>query len=303
MLDCLVIGGGPAGLTAAIYLARFRRDVRVIDGGASRASLIPLSHNYPGFPQGVSGRELLTRLREQAARYGARLTEGDVERVERLADGTFLAHAGTDAIAARVVLLATGAMDVEPSLPNLFDAIRRGLIRHCPICDAYEVIDKAVAVIARGVKGVNEARFLRHYTANLTLFTLGAPHEISDADRALLEGCGVTIVDEAVSEVCTQEGAIVGLQTRSGRLYRFDALYSALGTRVRSDLARELGAACDHAGQVVVDDRLRTTVPRLYAAGDVANDLSQIAVAAGHAAIAATCIHNELRIGTALQPT
>ncbi|HUP96274.1 MAG TPA: NAD(P)/FAD-dependent oxidoreductase [Burkholderiales bacterium] len=303
MLDCLIIGGGPAGLTAAIYLARFRRTVRVIDGGGSRASLIPLSHNYPGFPQGVSGRELLTRLREQAVRYGAHLTEGDVEQLERLADGTFLARAGTDAIAAHVILLATGAMDVEPNLPNLIDAIRCGLIRHCPICDAYEVIDKAIAVIARGEKGVNEARFLRHYTANLTLFTLGAPHEISEADRTLLEGCGVTIVDEALSEVCTQEGAIVGLRTRSGRVHRFDALYSALGTRVRSDLARELGAACDNAGQVVVNDRLRTTIPRLYAAGDVANDLSQIAVATGHAAIAATCIHNELRMGTLLQPT
>ncbi|MGZ5117932.1 MAG: NAD(P)/FAD-dependent oxidoreductase [Burkholderiales bacterium] len=303
MLDCLIVGGGPAGLTGAVYLGRFRRSVRVIDGGASRASLIPTSHNYPGVPDGISGRELLLRLREQARRYGATLTAGNVDDVQRMPDGMFRAQVGDEFIGARTILLATGAMDVEPSLPNIKDAIRSGLIRHCPICDGYEVIDKQVAIIGRGVKGMNEARFLRHYTDKLTLFTLGTPHEISDSDRTALEQCGIVIVDESVAEVCTQKGAIVGLQTRSGALYRFDTLYSALGCRVRSDLARTLGAACDGIGQIVVDDRLRTTVPGVYAAGDVANDLNQIAVGAGHAAIAATGIHNLLRTGTVLQPS
>ncbi len=302
MLDCLIIGGGPAGLTAAIYLARFRRDVRVIDAGGSRAALIPTSHNYPGFPDGISGRELLVRLREQSRRYGALLTTGDVEDLTRLESGYFLAKTCAETIEARTILLATGSMDVEPALPNINDAIRTGLIRHCPICDGYEVIDREVAVIGRGAKGLNEARFLRHYTPKVTLFTLGAPHEISESDRAALEQCGISIVDEALSEVSTQGGAIVGLQTRSGAMYRFDTLYSALGCHVRSDLARAVGAACDDVGQIVVDDKLRTTVPGVYAAGDVANDLNQIAVGTGHAAIAATQIHNLLRANTALAP-
>src|ERR1700687_5430889 len=110
-------------------------------------------------------------------------------------DGTFQAQTGNRAIAARTILLATGAMDVEPALPNIKDAIRTGLIRHCPICDGYEVIDKQVAVIGRGIKGVNEARFLRHYTDKLTLFTLGTPHEISDSDRTSLDQCGIAVVD------------------------------------------------------------------------------------------------------------
>jgi thioredoxin reductase (NADPH) len=300
--DCLIVGGGPAGLTAAIYLARFRRDVRVVDGGGSRASLIPTSHNYPGFPDGISGRELLVRLREQARRYGAVLTDGTVEQLTQVADGHFRAIAGTEIVDARTVLLATGSMDVEPSLPNIKDAIRTGLIRHCPICDGYEVIDREVAVIGRGRKGINEARFLRHYTHKLTLFTLGTPHEISEPERASLEACGIAVVDDALAEVCTQDGAIVGLQTRGGKTYRFDTLYSALGCHVRSELARTIGAACDDVGQIVVDDKLRTTVPGVYAAGDVANDLNQIAVGTGHAAIAATQIHNLLRAGTDLQP-
>ena len=303
MLDCLIVGGGPSGLITATYLGRFRRDTRVVDAGGSRASLIPTSHNYPGFPDGISGRELLVRLREQSRRYGAVLTAGNIDRLELAADGTFRARSGTETMEARTVVLATGAMDVEPSLPNIKDAIRSGLVRHCPICDGYEVIDKDVAVIGRGVKGVNEARFLRHYTDKLTLFTLGAPEEIAADDRAALEACGIGIVDEGLAEVCTNEGQIVGLQTRSGTMYRFDTLYSALGCRVRSDLAREVGAACDVVGQIVVDERLRTTVAGLYAVGDVCNDLNQIAVGAGHAAIAATTIHNAFREGTICAPS
>jgi thioredoxin reductase (NADPH) len=303
MLDCLIIGGGPSGLITATYLARFRRDVRVVDAGGSRAALIPTSHNYPGFPDGISGRELLVRLREQSRRYGANLTAGNVEHLEIAADGTFRARAGTETIEARTVVIATGARDVEPALPNIKDAIRSGLVRHCPICDGYEVIDQHVAVIGRGVKGVNEARFLRHYTDKLTLFTLGTPDEIAPEDRTALDACGIKVVDETLAEVCTHEGQIVGLQTRGGEIYRFDTLYSALGCRVRSDLARDAGADCDEVGQIVVDERLRTTVPGLYAVGDVCNDLNQIAVGAGHAAIAATTIHNTFREGTIYAPT
>ena len=294
MLDCLVVGGGPAGLTAAIYLARFRRRVRVIDAGSGRASLIPLSHNYPGFPEGISGRDLLARLRDQARRYGAAVTTGHVESVERTGE-SFVAHSGTHSIEARMLLLATGVVDVEPALPNLKDAIRSGLVRHCPICDGFEVIGRKVAVIGRGSKGVSEARFIQHYTTDLMLFTLGAGHEITDEDRVSLETSGVVVIDEPLSEVCAELGAIVGVTTQSGKTYRFDTLYSALGCDVRSELARRLGAVCDDKGQIVVDDKLRTSIPNVYAVGDVANDLNQIAVAAGHAAIAATCIHNALR--------
>jgi thioredoxin reductase (NADPH) len=294
MLDCLIVGGGPAGLTAAIYLARFRRNARVVDAGSSRASLIPLSHNYPGFPDGISGRDLLQRLREQARRYGASLTTGHVESVERTAGG-FLAQSGAEVIEARTLLLATGVVDIEPGLPNVNDAVRSGLVRHCPICDGFEVIGKKVAVIGRGLKGVNEARFIQHYTTDLVLFTLGIGHEISDEQRVSLETSGVVIVDEPLVEVCTEAGAIAGVTTRSGKTYRFDTLYSALGCNVRSELARGLGAKCDERGQIVVDDKLRTSIPNVYAVGDVANDLNQIAVGAGHAAIASTCIHNALR--------
>ena len=294
MIDCLIVGGGPAGLTAAIYLGRFRRDVRVIDAGASRAALIPTSHNYPGFPEGIGGPDLLRRLREQAQRYGAVLIQGSVNHIERAGSGYAASYAG-ERIEARTVLLATGVMDVEPDLPNVKEAIRSGLVRHCPICDGFEVIGKRVAVIGQGLKGVNEAHFIRHYTDALTLFTLGAEHEISEQDRKGLDAAGIVFVDEPLAEVRTEGGVIVGLQVASGKTYRFDSVYSALGCYNRSDLARDLAIECDAIGQIRVDDKQRTSAPDVFAVGDVANDLNQIAVGAGHAAIAATAIHNLLR--------
>ena len=293
--DCLIIGGGPAGLVAATYLARFRRDVRVIDAGSSRAALIPLSHNCPGFPDGISGRDLLTRLREQAKRYGTTLTAGRVDRIECDSDGLFHATAASERIDARTVVIATGVLDLEPTLPKTNEAVRRGLIRHCPICDGYEVIGKRVAVLGRGTKGAREALFIRHFSASLTLFTLGTPYDIDDKAWTLLQERGITVVDDMVREVHYEAGAIVGIETEAGKNYQFDTIYSALGCKVRSDVAETAGVCCDESGQILVDDHQRTNVPRIYAVGDVANDLNQISVAAGHAAIAATTIHNELQ--------
>jgi thioredoxin reductase (NADPH) len=123
----VIIDAGPAGLTAAIYLARFRREFCVIDAGASRAASIPLSHNYPGLPEGISGPELLGRLRAQAERYGAVINRGNVERLKKDADAGFTVFLPTGSVRAKRVLLASGSEDIEPELPGL--AVGRGLVR------------------------------------------------------------------------------------------------------------------------------------------------------------------------------
>ena len=296
-LDCLVVGGGPAGLSAAIYLARFRRRFRVIDGGLSRAATIPLSHNHPGFPDGIGGPELLARMRRQAEIYGARIDSGLVEGLERRRDdGTFVAAVGDGGVVVRAgtVLLATGVMDIEPDLPDVEGAVRRGLIRHCPICDAYEVIDRKVAVIGHGASGLGEALFLRTYTADLTLLTLGTAMDLTDDEWRTAAEAGIRVVEDPVTRVVTEGDRIAALET-DGEEHRFDTLYSALGCRVYSDLARGLGAEHNDIGSLVVDERQETSVPGLYAAGDVVSALNQIGVAMGQAAIAATAIHNRLR--------
>lgn len=306
VLDCLIIGGGPAGLIAAVYLARYRRAVQIVDAGHSRASWIPVSHNFPAFPDGIPGPALLQRLRQQAARYGAHVRKGRVATLARDEHGIFLARmeatadgaaegAAPGMLRARNVILATGVMDIEPALPDLEGAVRRGYIRHCPICDGYEVIDRKVAVIGVGKKVVREALFIAHYTPHLTVFSLNRPVEIAPADRRMLERRGIQVIDEPLSAVHVEGDRIVALRAASGTVHAFDSIYSAMGTTVRSELARDLGAECNRLGDLVVDlRRMQTSVPGLYAAGDVVNGLNQISVGAGHAAIAATSIHHRL---------
>jgi thioredoxin reductase (NADPH) len=293
-LDCLVIGAGPAGLTAAIYLARYFRSFLVVDAGASRAAWIPVSHNLPGFPDGIPGPELLARMRAQAEHYGARLIEGEVRRLDRTGHGHFAADLGNRTVAARRVLLATGAEDVQPELPNLEDAVRCGLIRVCPICDAYEAQDRKIAIIGYGKCRVREALLLRTYTTDLTLLTLGRDLELTAEERSALREADVRIIEEPVAEITTGDGHVAAWRMYSGDVHRFDTLYSALGLRGRSGLATALGAEHDEDGALLVDDQQRTSVPDLYAVGDVVRGLGQISVAMGQAAIAATAINNSL---------
>lgn len=294
MLDCLIIGGGPTGLTAAVYLSRYRRLTKLIDAGTSRASLIPRSHNYPGFPDGVTGDELLARLREQARRYGTELHSGKVERLEIESDKTFTAYCDGEIFHARSLLLATGVIDVEPALPNFNDAIKQGFLRHCPICDGYEVIDQKVAVFGQGQPGIKEALFIRTYTNDITLINLGAENKLSEQDRKLLYEANIKLIEEPIIEVQVVGKQISGLKLSNGTVLSFDTFYSALGTLVRSGLAVQLGAECDDTGNLKVNAAMQTSIEGLYAAGDVVHGLNQICVGTGQAAIAATAIHHYL---------
>lgn len=293
-LDCVVIGAGPGGLTAAIYLTRYLRDILVIEDGRSRALWIPRSHNCPGYPDGIPGPELLERLRQQAARYSAPLISERVETLERMEDGGFGVGLRNRIIAAQTVILATGADDIQPPIADRDDAIRRGLLRHCPTCDAYEVRDRRVAIIGAGDCRVQEAMLLRTYTADLTILSVGRELEMAEDDRAELEAAGIRIIDEPVADLVPEREGVGARLAGSGQAIRFDAVYAALGLRGRSDLAVRLGAAHDKDGMLLVDDHQRTSVPGLYAVGDVVAGLTQIGVAMGHAAVAANSISSNL---------
>ncbi|MDO9708702.1 NAD(P)/FAD-dependent oxidoreductase [Paracraurococcus lichenis] len=301
-LDCLVIGGGPAGLTAALYLARFRRRVLVVDSGEPRASWIPTSHNIPFFAEGIGGKDILRRDRETVARYGVAVLDATVARLSRDRDGfTASAHeagGGNRAIRARRVLLATGAVDVEPDLPDLPDAVRRGLVRYCPICDGYESRERRIAVIGHGARGLGEALFIaRTYSDDVTLLTHGCPMDLSEQDRAKVAEHRLKIVEQPIEALDIRDGRIAALR-EGGREHRFDVLYSALGLHYRSELAVALGAEHDGRGALCVDEHCQTTVKGLYAAGDIVRGLDQIVVAMAHAATAATHIHNRCELPT-----
>ena len=287
--DCVVVGGGPAGLTAAIYLARFRRRVLVADEGRSRASLIPESHNYPGFIGGISGPRLLAALTKQAERYGAMLRKARVTSLERQDDGFRLSLGDAEVRAGRV-LLATGITDRSPDMPGLRSAISHGAVRYCPVCDAYEATDQRIGVLGPSADAAKKAQFLRTYSRDVVVLPTNSPTaaDVTDARAAAIEIAPAPVID-----VEPQDNG-VGVLLKDGRRLHVDVLYPALGCDVHSDLATSLGARCNAIGCLIVDDRQQTSVPGIYAAGDVVSDLHQISVAAGHGAIAATSIHNSL---------
>ena len=292
--DCLIIGGGPAGLTAAIYLSRFRLKVQVVDAGKSRASWIPCTRNVPGFPDGISGEDLIARMMAQAQKYGAAFARGRVTRLER-ADGLFEAEWGEGRATARSVLLATGVANRRPDMDEALhdEAMARGLIRYCPICDGYEVTDKRIGVIGSGRHGVAEAVFLRGYTADVTLIAPGERHALGEADRALIEAHGIETVDGPSRGVALRADGII-VETAAGR-HEFDSVYPALGSDIHNELAGQIGAElADGDGCILVDSHQRTSVPGAYAAGDVVIGLDQISHAMGEGGVAATTIRNDL---------
>ena len=292
--DCIIVGGGPAGLTAAIYLARYHLSIRLFDCGTSRAALIPCTHNPAGYPDGIEGVELLVRMGEQARKYGAVREEKRVEHVAKVGD-RFVVGTDEGSFQARTVLLATGVFNRHP--PGMDDAfhdaaLAKGMLRYCPVCDGYEVTDKRVGIIGTGNHGTAEAIFLRGYTRDITLISPTDDHDLDDGCVNKLDDAGIVRLDGPCGRY-EMRGDRLAVETATG-WEEFDSVYPALGSDVRSSLAQACGAEVTDKGCIVVDDHNRTSVPGLFAAGDVVLGLDQISHAMGQAGVASTTIRNEL---------
>jgi thioredoxin reductase (NADPH) len=292
-LDCLIVGGGPAGLTAAIYLARFHLKILVVDDGKGRAASIPCTHNLSGFPHGISGKEVLSRMREQARLYGCRIEDGFITRLDRAANG-FTATWGAGSVDAKTVLLATGVKNRRPPMDEELhdEALERGLIRYCPICDGYEVTDRRIGVIGSGSHGVAEAIFIRSYTPDVTLIAPDKAMHLKPEDAEKLKRAAVPCIDGPAQAVAISKDCIV-VETAEGT-FSFDSVYPALGSDLHTQLADQVGATLAKDGCILIDPHQRTSVPGLYAAGDVVIGLDQISHAMGQGGVAATTIRNDL---------
>lgn len=293
LLDCLVIGGGPAGLTAAIYLARFHLKVLVVDSGESRAALIPLTRNHAGFPDGISGTDLLARMQKQALLFGTRFRHGHASRLAYSGD-EFVTHVDGAEFRSRTLLLATGVVNRRPDMMTDGEhaaALADGRLRYCPICDGFEVTDKKIAVLGTGERGYKEAIFLRGYSAHITLVAPTGGHTLHPKQSAELEAAGITLAGLCDGIELLPDG--IRLHVGDASL-TFDTLYPALGSDIRSDLAAMVGATRSDEGCLMVDAHQRTDVPGLYAAGDVVLGLDQISHAMGEGGVAATTIRNDL---------
>ena len=288
-LDALIVGAGPAGLMAAIYLARFRRSVAIIDAGASRAALIPRSHNFPTFAGGISGKELLARMRQQVSDLDVETIAGTVQTLLRNQDD-FSARFEEGELRARTVILASGIVDKQPELEGWEEAVQDGLLRYCPVCDAFEARDKKLAVVGGMSHAAGKALFLRNYTADVTLVPIG-PDKGFQCIQDLSEA---NIKITAPLSTIVREGGFLRVAFRDGTWEDFEGVYPAMGAIVRSELGVALGTAHTDDGFLEVDDKQQTTVKGLYGIGDVVSDLHQVSVALGHAAIAACHINSSL---------
>jgi thioredoxin reductase (NADPH) len=297
-IDILIVGAGPAGLTAALYLARYRRKVRVVHDGRSRALWVPRSRNVPGFPEGIVGPDLIARMSDHAVRYGAELVEARVDEIARgQNDEGFRARLASGVtIDARGLILATG---VETNLAKLDSgdhnaAVRNGVLRYCPICDGFEHSDERIAVLGSDFHGAAEAMFLRQYSRDVTLIPKWQV-ALTDKQRGELAASGVDILEGRVLRLdATEAGMFVSIEGEA-EPRRFDTLYPAFGSTPRSELAAMLGPLTDPNGCIPFSAFSDGLLPGVYAAGDVIEGLDQISVAMGQGAMAATRLHNWLR--------
>lgn len=294
MVDCVVVGAGPAGLMTAIYLSRFGLTATVLEHGQSRAATIPHSRNFPGFTDGVVGRDLVQRMRDQLATYGVQPIHDEAVSAQRV-DGGIEIKSMSGTYTGRTVFLATGVEDIKPKFVSDDEhdrALQSFLIHYCPICDGFEVTRKPAIVVGTGTHGVREALFLHSYANNISLFAADGPHALKPEERDKLRAAGVELVDGPMTPMRIDGNALVF--EANGKSYRTQSVYGALGSRPRSGLAKQLGAELSSEGCIVTDPHQRTTVERLYAGGDIILGLDQITTAIGHGATGATTIRNDL---------
>ena len=268
----------------------------MVDAGGSRARWIPSSHNCPGFPFGVAGTELLAKLRLQAEGYGTEITPGRITALQRDGDSFTAVDDHGRRYRASTVLLATGIVDRMPpfdgSAETLERAIASGALRLCAVCDGYEASDESIAVYGPADVAIRHAVFLRTFSQRVAAVASDATEPSSEC-AALARTARVEILTAGRTLHYGPDGGCT-IRFEGGDSRHFDTVYPVLGGDAQSQLAVELGAEVDDARELIVDARQQTTIDGLYAIGDVVSALNQISVAMGHAAVAASAIHQRL---------
>ena len=294
--DIVIVGAGPAGLSAALYAARFLRSTLVVHDDTPRAAQIPLTRNLPGYEGGISGSDLLERMTRQAEKHGATIVQGRVTDARRT-DGLFTLTGEDGATwAGRSVIIATGVAQNQPPLEDSVHqaAVDAGVLRYCPICDGYEHQGERIAVLGCDISGAAEALFLAGYSGDVTLLPR-RDVDLTAEEQRDLEQAGIRVLGDAVTRFEATDRQMLLHLEGGGAPLAFDVLYPALGSRPRNALARRLGLAIGVDGKAPGMAPFGTDIPGLYCAGDLVEGLDQISVSLGHGAVAATKAHNWLR--------
>ena len=314
--DVAIVGGGPAGLSAAIFLARYLHSVVLIDSGDPRNWETRGVHGYLGLPD-VTPAELRGRGRDEARRYGAVIVDGCVDTVERLGEERFrlryrelrvhtqpegtrpdredlVAHAaGAHSAEARRVLLAIGLKDIWPDVPGLEHAYGE-TAHHCPDCDGYEARECKTVVIASGSKAAGMAFDLAAWTRQLVICTNGVPADIDAANLAKLDALNVPVLEDRIVRLVSRAGRVRQLELAGGKCLDCERIFFSIGCYPSDDLGAQLGCERDEDGLIVVRQGNRTSVPHVYAAGDIVPGSRLAITAASDGAMAALAIHKSL---------
>jgi thioredoxin reductase len=295
--DTIIVGGGPAGLSAALVLGRCRRSVLVVDAGKPRNYAAHHLHNYLS-RDGINPRELLEHGRRELAGYGVQFRSGTVTSATCRKNGFAVEIDGKRGDSARTLLLATGVVDELPNLPNLRELYGRG-VHHCPYCDGWEYRDRPVAAYGLGRPGLGLALSLLTWTSNVTVTTDGK--KLSKGDRAKAKLFNIRVREETIDrlepspEQASGEGVLERIVFQSGPPLPIAALFFNTDQMQRSGLPSRLGCALNPDGGVVRDKRQRTGVDGLYLAGDASCDVQFVIVAAAEGAKAGVAINSDLQ--------
>jgi thioredoxin reductase len=287
--DVVVIGGGAAGLSAALVLSRARRRVAVVDAGAPRNAPAAHMHGFLG-RDGAPPATLLQRGRQEVSSYGGLLVDGSVTDV-RTGDGFTVVLSDGRQLRARRVLVTTGLRDELPDLPGVRERWGRDLL-HCPYCHGYEVRDQPLGVLGGTPESVPHALLIRQWSSDIVYFPhTGAP---SDAERRQLTARGIGIVDGPVARLVVDDDRLTGLELRTGRVVARSAVFVRPRMVPNADLLIRLGCARRDDGWVVADSVGRTSTPGVWVAGNAANPRAQVITAAGEGSAAAIAINADL---------
>jgi thioredoxin reductase (NADPH) len=292
--DCVIIGGGPAGLSAAIYLARFNRSVIVADHGSGRSTTHETNDNYLGFPEGIRSTDLRDLGRRQAERFGAEFIECKIEDVSRTEDGFRAACDGIE-LHGRTLIFATGVRDYLPEFENedVNDFFGKSLF-WCITCDGHKVRHRRVMVVGRDDEAATTTLQFLNFTPELTLVTNRPPgeHKISDKKQRQLADANIPLVEGRIKKVYGDDGFMDAAELDDGRCFDVDFMFSQQGARPNTLLARPLGIDLDAVGYIKVDQEQRTNVPMVFGAGDVTREYAHQVVTAAHEGSTAACTAN-----------
>lgn len=292
--DTIVIGAGPAGLSAAIYLGRFLRSVLVIDDGDGRSTYPQVNENYLGFPDGIVAVDLRKLGKKQAEKFGAEFTNDEITDIT----GKFGAFAvtGKNTYHAKTILLATGVTDKFPLFENSGEYIGKSIF-WCITCDGHRAINKKTIVIGNDDDAAQNSLQLLNYTKHLTLLTNNDKGEISISQKKkeLLKKHGINLIEASIVNVEGKEGVISRVDIDNGKTLSAELLFNSQGSNPNSALAFKLDLKKTANGFIVVDTNQKTSKEGVYAAGDVtAGHSHQILAAAHEGSIAAETINYDL---------